>query len=314
MRGSKKFIAVLVILLSAVMLLSSCDDKAPAPSGEYMMLSDSEGKVHTLPKNARVVCAYGSFAECWILSGGRLVGVTEDAVSERGLELGEGVDIIGSVKSVDLELVIALKPDFVILSADLTAHCQLERQLSDRGIESGLFRIDSFEDYSRVMREFCNFNGGEELYARHVSEVEKRINSIRASIPKEGEPKTALIMRAYSNGIKVKTDTLAEDIVRELGCVSIAEKYPSLLTDLSVEQIVLSDPDYILVLTMGDEDKAAAYLEKYVAENPALSELSAVKNGRMIILPKELFHYKPNNKWDESYEFLAKILYPEQFE
>ena len=314
MRRLKKWATVLVFLLTAVVLLPSCNDEVSAPSGEYKTLIDSEGNLLAIPKDARVACAYGSFAECWMLSGGRLVGVTEDAVSERGLELEEGVTIIGSVKSVDLERLIALDPDLVILSADLTVHRQLARQLSDRGIASGLFRVDSFEDYSRVMREFCNFNGGEEPYAHYVTEVGERIESICSAVPDGEKGRTALIMRAYSNGIKVKTDTLAEDISRELGCVSLAEKYPSLLTDLSVEQIVLSDPDYIFVLTMGDESEAAAYLERYVDENSALSELDAVKNGRMILLPKELFHYKPNDKWDESYEFLAKILYPGQFE
>ena len=33
--------------------------------------------------------------------------------------------------------------------------------------------------------------------------------------------------------------------------------------------------------------------------------------GRYVILPGELFHYKPNKRWGESYEYLADILYPE---
>jgi len=28
------------------------------------------------------------------------------------------------------------------------------------------------------------------------------------------------------------------------------------------------------------------------------------------VLNKELFHYKPNARWGESYEILANILYP----
>jgi iron complex transport system substrate-binding protein len=36
-----------------------------------------------------------------------------------------------------------------------------------------------------------------------------------------------------------------------------------------------------------------------------------VKSGNFAILPKDLFHYKPNAKWGESYAYLAKLLYPE---
>ena len=62
---------------------------------------------------------------------------------------------------------------------------------------------------------------------------------------------------------------------------------------------------------MGADDKALAALAEGIASNPAWKDLSAVKNGRYNILPKELFHYKPNAKWAESYEYIAKIIYPE---
>ena len=31
----------------------------------------------------------------------------------------------------------------------------------------------------------------------------------------------------------------------------------------------------------------------------------------LVLLPRELFHYKPNARWGESYAYLAKILYPD---
>ena len=36
----------------------------------------------------RVVSLYGSFAEAWTLAGGTLTATTEDAIKERGLDLG----------------------------------------------------------------------------------------------------------------------------------------------------------------------------------------------------------------------------------
>ncbi len=45
-----------------------------------------------------------------------------------------------------------------------------------------------------------------------------------------------------------------------------------------------------------------------IENNPAWSERSAVKNSRYIYLPKDLFHYKPLNRWDESYAYIAKLL------
>ena len=78
--------------------------------------------------------------------------------------------------------------------------------------------------------------------------------------------------------------------------------------------MISADPDYIFVTTMGDEQKALDYLDSLIAENPAWSELTAVKENHYVVLPKDLFHYKPNNRWGESYEYLAEILYPSLFQ
>jgi iron complex transport system substrate-binding protein len=34
-----------------------------------------------------------------------------------------------------------------------------------------------------------------------------------------------------------------------------------------------------------------------------------VQNGRYTVLPKDLFHYKPNERWGESYAYLYEIIF-----
>ena len=78
-----------------------------------------------------------------------------------------------------------------------------------------------------------------------------------------------------------------------------------------MEAIVAADPDVILVTTMGDEEKAVANFEDTLQADPAWRSLRAVQDGRVYMLDKALFHYKPNERWAESYETLADILYTE---
>ena len=54
-------------------------------------------------------------------------------------------------------------------------------------------------------------------------------------------------------------------------------------------------------------------MRQNLESDPAWNGLSAVREGRCVLLPQDLFHYKPNERWDESYEYLAKILYPDLF-
>ena len=325
---------LLALSLSALLLLSGCtaapkaesapESYAPESSiqessvqesgaAEARTLTDSIGNTTALPENPRVVALYGSFAQCWLLSGGSLCGVTEDAVDEHGIETGGDIALVGTVKEPNLEQVAALAPDYVLLSADLSAHMELDAALSDMQLPHGYFRMDTFADYDRIMQSFCALNDETgERYTENVEKPAERIEAVKAETAAalaEGEAPRVLLLRAYSTGVKAKTDdNLAGVILDELGAYNIAYDSPSLLEDLSVEEIIAQDPDFIFVTTMGSEKSAKTYMEENVTNSPAWSELTAVKNGRYLYLPKDLFHYKPLNRWDESYAYLANCL------
>lgn len=310
----KKISAIILSIITALSFFG-CGQKTNNTDNisSGVTVTDSNGNSVSLNKDARVVACYGSFAECWLLSGGNLVGVTQDAIDEGRVPEEQGLSVVGTVKSIDLEKLVALEPDYVILSADLTVHNELKTNLDSLGIPYGYFRVDTFEDYKVMMEQFCLVNERDDLFEENVVKVGERIDEVLAKIPGESD-KTVLLVRAFSTGIKAKTDdNLAGQILKEYSMINIADKTPSILEDLSVEQIIKEDPDYIFVLTMGSEDGAKAYLKNNIENNPAWGEISAVKSGNYVVLPKELFHYKPNNRWDESYEYLAKIIYPEIF-
>ena len=118
-----------------------------------------------------------------------------------------------------------------------------------------------------------------------------------------------LLIRAFSSGIKAKAEEeLAGAILKDLGCKNIADEHPSMLEDLSLEEVIAADPDYIFVTTMGKEEAALSFLEGMIEANPAWESLTAIKEGRFHVLPKDLFHYKPNHRWGESYEYLGELL------
>ena len=69
--------------------------------------------------------------------------------------------------------------------------------------------------------------------------------------------------------------------------------------------IVQKDPSYIFVSTMGNETAA----KNFIAQNVVWQTLTAVREGKCVYLPKDLFHYKPNARWDEAYRYLIAFLY-----
>ena len=306
-----KRILILILCMSMLIVPISCDTVADNTDDGYTFYDDL-GKEVTVTKNDKIAACHASFADCFLLSGGELCGITEDAVTDHGLK-AEGADIIGTAKSVNKEALVASGATVALLSADLVAHIELRAPLEAIGIKCIYFKVDTFGDYARVMKHLTAITGRDDLYYAHVTLVGERIDEIRSRIP-ENEDRTVLLMRAYSSGIKAKSDdNLAGRILKEFGLVNIADLHPSMLEDMSLEHIVAEDPDVIIVLTMGNEEAALAYLSSGVESNPAFASLKAVKTQSYHILPKDLFHYKPNERWDESYEHLAKLLYPEIF-
>ncbi len=301
----------LLLCLICLLLCAGCGAPVSGPEAG-VAITDADGNTARLTADARVVCGYASFAQCWMLAGGLPVGVTRDAVAERGLDLPAETAIVGTTKTLDLERIVALEPDYVVLSADLTAHRALDGSLTQMGIAHGYFRVDQFADYKALMAQFCAVTGRGDLFECHVTAVEAGIAALLEQVP-ASSGKTALLLRAYSTGAKAKgREVLAGQMLADLGVVNLADENPSLLEELSLEEIIRRDPDYIFVVPMGDEQGAQSWMEQQ-AQDPAWSGLRAVKEGRYHLLPQDLFHHKPNHRWEESYGYLARILYPELF-
>ena len=257
----------------------------------------------------KVVSLYGSFSEAWLQAGGTLIGVTDDAVKERGLDVPDA-QIIGTNKAPNLELILSLEPDWVILSADIAAQGPAMQVLQGAGIPCTAYRVDTWQDYAAMMDDFTQKTGRRDLFEQIIPPMEQEISRIIEAAKDEESPKV-LLLRAYSSGAKAKgADHLAGVMLQDLGCTNLVDLHPSLLEELSLEAIVMEDPDWILVSVMGgDEEAALNALNETLGQNPAFQMLTAGREGRMQVLPRDLFHYKPNARWAESYGFLYEMLF-----
>ncbi|MBQ4089763.1 MAG: ABC transporter substrate-binding protein [Clostridia bacterium] len=292
-------IALLIALFSAVAL-------AEEP------VFDDRGIEIAVRAPERVVCLYGSYAEVWLQAGGMPAGVTEDAISERALILDENTQIIGTTKEPNLELVIALDPDLVIYSLDISQQLSAAEVLEGAGVPCAGFRVDAWQDYARMMGVFTAITGRADLYEATIPPLQAEIEAILSSAAENESPRV-LLLRAFSSGVRAKAaDNLAGIMLADLGCTNIADGDDSILEDLSLEAIVAADPEHIFISVMGgDEEAALATVDAQLGANPAWQAMTAVQAGNVHLLPRELFHYKPNSRWGESYAYLANILYGE---
>ncbi len=302
----------LALLLAAVGCAG--EEKRDADQCFYSFTDDAGRQVVLEEKPQKVAVLFSSYADIWKLAGGE-IGATVGESVERGIA-PEGVLLVdsGAGKTIDIELLLAAEPDLVICSADLEGQIEAAEVLEEAGVAVAAFHVESFADYLRVLKICTGLTENPEAYAAYGQEIGAQIQqTIAQAQEKAGRQgkKRILFIRAGSSYSATKAKTaknhFACKMLEELGAENIADQAQTLLEGLSLEEILLQNPDYLFISTMGDEQAAREYMQSLFAQ-PEWQQLDAVRRGNYTFLPKELFHFKPNAKWAEAYAYLAERL------
>ena len=305
---------IIPLIVCAILLAGCVQQAVPMQEGAYTFIDDTGTEISVPYTPGKVAALTSSLADLWITAGGQ-VDITVYETVERGFA-PENVILVddGAGKTVNTELLIASKPDFVLYSSDLAGQAQCARLLRDAGIPAAGFRVETFEDYLRLLKICTDIQKKPEAYEEHGLKLQQSMDALIASAHSQNTKPKVLFVRAGSNAGYTKAKTaenhFACGMLKDLGTENIAEKAPVLLDGLSTEAILLENPDFIFFTTMGNESAGTAYIQCLIAD-PAWQTLAAVKTGNVHQLPKDLFQYKPNARWAEAYAYLIDILYGE---
>ena len=305
----KKILVTLLTMISmAVITLTAAEAKE-------ITFIDDLGREVTVNEPQRVAPLLGSYADIWDLAGGEIVATADDAWDDFDLQLSEDTINLGMTKEISLEKLFEADPDFVIASTNTKGNLELMDTLEMAQIPVAYFDVSDFDDYLRVLEICTQITGREELYKQNGLDIQQRIENVKAEfqahVGKEGKVPTVLCLRASSTLIAAKNSkgNVLGAMLKGIGCENIADNEESLIETLSMEQIMIQDPDYIFIAQFGDDAEGVkANLDNFINENPAWSGLTAVKEGRVYLMEKALYTLKPNDRWAEAYEGLEEIL------
>ena len=313
--------------LLSVLLLAGCGaaSSAPAPSdppaaseaAAYAFTDDLGREVALEAAPRRVAALTGSYADIWCTAGGKdtLTASASDAWTDFDLDLSAGVANLGGAMGVSVEELLASQPDLVLASTNIPSNQEMLPALEAAGIDVAFFSVDTFEDYLRMLKVCTELTGCPEHYETCGEAVAAEIEAARGRAAEAlagREPEKVLYIRAAASVIKPKGSdgTVLGEMLADLGCVNIADGDQSLLETLSMEAILAADPDKIFIVLQGaDPEPARAQLEGEVLSNPAWQQLTAVQEGEVYYMDKDLYHLKPNARWGEAYDRLVEILY-----
>ena len=301
---------LLSIILVLAMLLGGCGNATGQEQPEGFTFTDDLGRTVTVEEPKRVAALLGSFAQIWMLAGGEICATADDAWEDLHLDLSEDTVNLGNTKQLSLELLLASQPDLILASTNTRQNMEWQQTLEATDIPVAYFDVADFEDYLRLLNICTHLTGRKDLYEEYGLQVQTQIAEVLEKRQGMVAP-TVLCMRASASSISVKNsqDNVLGEMLHSLGCVNIADINDSLLEDLSMEYILETDPDFIFLVQRGDDAQGMRdYVSRTLEADPVWSQLTAVQEGRVYFMDKNLYNLKPNHRWGEAYEQLEAIL------
>ncbi len=284
-----------------------------ATTVDTVVAVDAGGSEVVLKKHpARTAILFSSMVDLWYMAGGTAVGrptITMGSIPEEAKQ----VTTLGHVANPNVEKLFAVGPDFVILSYSMETHRKIKELLDQAGIRNILLNYETVDDFAHILDLFSQLTGSKDT-SQMIDGIKRKVESVIASVSTYQRP-TFLSLFVSTQDLHAETSSAHTARMAELlgGRNIVGERGRGGGTRItySLERIVQQDPDVILITTMGTLEEIKKRLSDELSSNPAWDGLKATKNGRVHFLPTEYFLYKPNRKYPEAFEYLAKLLYPE---
>ena len=310
----KTILTAVLLIFTCLFSLIGCHAEPYQSDSECITVTDALGREVIINKYPEKVAALlGSFADVWLLAGGNICAAPSDAWEDFGLTLTDAVNL-GGAHSPSLELLLSCAPDLVIASASTASHVNAKDTLDAAGIAVIYFDVDNFDDYLYMLDICTDITERKDLYAQNGLNIREQIKAIKNAYATENiteQQRTVLLLRASSSTIKAKGSqgTILGEMLRDMGCVNIADRNPTFSDHLSIEAVLREQPYHIFVVTMGNDTEAArASLNNMIKENPAWASLEAIAQNRLHVMDKTLFNLKPNARWAMAYQTLYETL------
>ena len=276
-------------------------------------------ELHEVPK--RVVSLAPSITEIlWALGlGSYVVGVDEYSnYPQEVVELvNEGKIItVGGYWNPDIEKIVMLKPDLVLADAGVQLQVRLLDKFNELGLKVVYLKADAtrniYDIYSDI-RLIATIFGVEDHADELIKSIEEKIDYVKSRLMKANATsvKVLVLLGPPSWGLwTTGSGTFLDYVITSAGGINVASKYNGWV-QLSYEDILMADPDAIVVTVMGlDPKKVLAE----IASTP-LNKTKAFKTGNVYVFTDEADDLltRPGPRVSDAILLMAKVLHPDIF-
>ena len=216
---------------------------------------------------------------------------------------------VGDAFNPSLEKIVELEPDLVLTLKQE----QLNRELENLGVT---FMVLDPEDIDGIFKDIelvGEITGTKKRAEELVKDMQDSISQVTALM--EDVPKVSVFFILDATDLTLPwtagTGSFIDALITMAGGENIAAKAQGAWVQFSLEQIVSSDPEVIIIQTMTGGIPTVS--KEGLEEHPVWGEMTAVKQGKICFINGDLVS-RPGPRIVQGLEEMAKIIYPELFE
>ena len=296
MRFSVRMGALFLILLSVVFVQQSAARTVTDEVGRQLSVPDPDNLkriVSLAPSITEVIFALGK--------EDLLAGVTQ--FSDYPPE-AKDLPRVGSYVHLDLEKIVALKPDLCIGIKDGNPVAVVQK-LERLGIP--VYAIDP-RDINGVLETITKLGhllGAEKQAKRIVSHMRNRMERVKSLVAKSPRKPRVFFQIGVSPIVSAGTETYIHELITLAGGKNLAEgpvPYPR----YSREQVLGLSPDILIITSMA----RGASFERVKEQWSQWQSMPAVRNDRIVLMDSNLCD-RPTPRLIDALELISKTIHPE---
>ncbi len=305
----KKFILLTTISMIISAAFSACSPSATAVSAEISVIDGLEKQIMLDQPAENIITLSPPITEILYAVGAGEQVVARDSFSDYPEAALSLPDIGGGFAEYDMETIISLEPDLVIAGGINTT--ELVQSLEDLGLTVYYLANPSDLEGTFASIEALGVLSGHEDQAKElVDGLRSRVDAVSTILEDVEVKPTVYYELDATDAAKPYTpgpNTFYTSMIEMAGGVNIGEALEFEWAQISLEQLLIEDPDLILL-----GDAMWGVTPESVAERAGWGSLTAVANG--IVLPfDDNLIARIGPRQVDGLEALAKIFHPDLF-
>lgn len=317
----------LVILMALMAIMASTLTGCSANQGTVdtgktpatRVITDSAGRqveVPLDPQRIACTCPEAGYALAMYGKGDRIAATTDgmqrDVILTEMYPHLKGLPVPKKGGAINIEELIRIKADLIFVKVDTINNEAAMEKLSQAKIPVVAVEYSSIEEQIKAMQMMASIVGAEEEGRRYQQFYQQTMDLVQERVAAIPDDKRVTIYHSSQEATRTDSQgTLAADWTKAAGVKNVSVGQDLKLTEgdyyASLEQILLWDPDYILL----NNPDVVGYIMGHEQWRP----LKAVKNNRVLPLPVGVSRWGHPNSLETPLVTLwtAKTVYPELF-